>query len=67
MMTRPECEDTNPGAFHVVLTNFIGRLNRSFIIDKTRDLEVWNQPVYSYESKILKETDGVSRGAHPKP
>ena len=65
-MRRPECEDTNAGAFHVVLTNFVGRKNRSFIIDKTRDLEVWNQPVYGYESKILEERKGASEGSHPR-
>ena len=64
-MNRPECTDTNPGAFHVILTNFIGRLNKSFIIDKTRDLEVWNQPVYGYESKVLERKKGASEGAHP--
>ena len=66
LMRRPECEDTNAGAFHVVLTNFVGRKNRSFIIDKTRDLEVWNQPVYGYESKILEERKGASEGSHPR-
>ena len=64
-MNRPECQDTNPGAFHVILTNFIGRLNKSFIIDKTRDLEVWNQPVYGYSSQVLERKKGASEGAHP--
>jgi hypothetical protein len=64
-MNSPECKDTNPGAFHVILTNFIGRLNRSFIIDITRDLEVWNQPVYAYKSVILDRRKSVSPHAHP--
>ena len=43
-----ECFDTNPGTWHTVITNKIGRYNESFIMDATFDAEVWNQPVYSY-------------------
>jgi hypothetical protein len=43
------CMDTNAGSFHVVLSNQIGLMDESFIIDRTRDLEVWNQPVYSFD------------------
>lgn len=43
-----ECFDTNPGTWHTVITNKIGRYNESFIMDVTFDAEVWNQPVYSY-------------------
>ena len=44
-----ECFDTNPGTWHTVVTNKIGRHNKTFIMDATFDAEVWNQPVYSYE------------------
>ena len=44
-----ECFDTNPGTWHTVITNKIGRYNESFIMDATFDAEVWNQPVYSYK------------------
>jgi hypothetical protein len=47
-----ECQDLNAGAFHMVLANEIGIRKKAFIIDKTRDLEVWNQPVYRYVSRI---------------
>jgi len=57
------CEDTNAGAFHVVLTNYIGRRNESFVIDRTRDSEVWNQPVEGYSVEVLKDYRGASRGA----
>ncbi len=43
------CADVNPGALHVILANELEQ-DRGFIIDITRDLEVWNQPVFSYES-----------------
>ncbi len=46
------CADINPGAFHVILANEI-KEDRGFIIDITRDQEVWNQPVYAYHSNEL--------------
>ncbi|WP_127714195.1 hypothetical protein [Halobacteriovorax sp. HLS] len=58
-----KCRDTNAGAFHLVLTNQIGLLNEGFIVDVTRDLEVWNQPVHGFKSRIVKETQGASEGA----
>ena len=50
-----ECRDTNAGAFHIVLTNQIALMNQGFIVDITRDAEVWNQGVYQYNSQIEKE------------
>lgn len=41
--------DVGPGFFHIAITNMLGNLNRSFIIDVTAGAEVWNQPVRSYE------------------
>ncbi len=60
-----ECNDTNAGTFHIVLTNQISLKNEGFVIDRTRDLEVWNQPVYAYVSEILGARDGASPGAAP--
>lgn len=60
-----ECNDTNAGTFHIVLTNQIAKRNEGFIIDRTRDLEVWNQPVYGYKSTIVDSQNGASRGAAP--
>ncbi len=57
------CADTNAGAFHVVLTNYIGIRNESFVMDRTRDAEVWNQPVEAFSVRILDESKGVSAGA----
>jgi hypothetical protein len=59
----PECRDVNAGAFHLVLTNLIGRKKEGFVADVSRDLEVWNQPVSGYKSRVIKEHLGRSRGA----
>jgi hypothetical protein len=48
-------QDLNAGAFHIILANQIGLENQSFIVDIYRFNEVWNHPVLSYETKILKE------------
>lgn len=57
------CRDLNAGSFHVVLSNQIGRLNEGFVADVTRDHEVWNQPVYKFESRVVEEKAGASPGA----
>src|SRR5690606_1183880 len=44
-------EDLNAGAFHITLTNKVGILNQSFVIDTQRLREVWNNPVHSYKSQ----------------
>lgn len=45
-----ECFDVNPATFHFALGFFIGNLRKSFVMDKTFDYEVWNQPLRSYET-----------------
>lgn len=59
------CKGTNPGAFHIVLANQIALQNKSFVMDKTRDLEVWNQPIESYASSVMDDRVGASAGAAP--
>lgn len=51
----PKCEDTNAGAFHIVLTNMIGIHSKGFVADVDRFNDVWNQPVVSYESEMMGE------------
>jgi hypothetical protein len=51
-------KDLNPGTFHVVLANLIGRYHRSFNVDVDPKKEVWNQPAYGYQSEIVKTKDG---------
>jgi hypothetical protein len=43
------CADLNPGALHVVMTNFLGIGQMPLIEDRTANFEVWNQPVTGYE------------------
>jgi Transglutaminase elicitor len=44
-----DCRDTNAGAWHVIMTNFIGIGDAPLVMDRTANVEVWNQPIYSYE------------------
>lgn len=60
-----ECKDTNAGAFHIVLTNQISKMDQGFVVDVTRDAEVWNQAVQGYKTKIGPATDGASANAAP--
>jgi hypothetical protein len=43
------CSDLNPGALHVVITNFIGINNLPLVEDRTANFEIWNQAVMGYE------------------
>ncbi len=52
-----ECMDVNPGALHVVLTNFLGLKDMAVIEDRTASSQVWNQPLVGYSiSKQVKVT-----------
>ncbi len=64
---KPACNDTNAGAFHLVLANIVGLQHASFGIDITRDAEVWNQSVASFESTAVDqfEGDAISPDAAP--
>jgi hypothetical protein len=42
------CRDTNPGTFHVLMTNYLGKQREAFVYDRTFDGEVWNQPLRGY-------------------
>ncbi len=50
-----KCRDTNPGSFHVILANYLGKHGRMFAEDVTYDFEVWNQPVVSFEVDSMTE------------
>lgn len=45
-----ECEDVNPGLFHVVIANWIGRKKQAIIFDRNGDSQVWNYPLFEYSS-----------------
>lgn len=51
-----DCSDMDAGATHLALANLIGLKKTGFVMDMTRGAEVWNQPIYSYSSKILNTT-----------
>jgi len=57
------CTDSNAGAFHMVLSNQIALMDEGFIADVFRFSEVWNYPVYWYESNVIEEKEGASEGA----
>lgn len=63
--TDPACRDTNAGTFHLVLANQIGLKGEGFVADITRDLQVWNHPVYGFTTTVTGETEGASPGAAP--
>ncbi len=50
-----DCRDSNPGAFHIIMTNYLGVLNTGFAMDRTFDYQVWNQPVRGYEISRQEE------------
>ncbi len=43
--------DVNPGAFHAVMAQQLGRDSQAFGIDKDNGTQKWNQPVYAFDSK----------------
>lgn len=56
------CGDINAGALHIILANKIGLQKKSFVVEKDPGNQVWNQPVYGYDFKIVgsaESEDGV--------
>ena len=45
------CKDVNPALFHLVITNWIGLRKQSIIFDRNADHQVWNFPLYGYETQ----------------
>lgn len=60
-----DCVDTNPGSFHIVLANMIGLKDQGFSAEVVRDKEVWNQPVYKYDTKVISESSQARPWASP--
>lgn len=50
-----ECRNVNAGTFHIIVTNFIGLMDRSVIMDKDFEYEVWNQPITGYRVTSQEE------------
>jgi len=53
------CKDTNPGTFHVLMTNYLGKQGESFVYDRTWDGEVWNQPLRGYRITAMDEVSAL--------
>lgn len=53
-MVSSACRDVNPGAFHIILTNLIGPGKQSFVADLSAGKEVWNYPIYSYNTRVTR-------------
>lgn len=56
-----ECDDVNPGTFHVALTNWIGIQKHTLIFDTSTKEQVWNYPHYKYEStnRVVDATEAM--------
>jgi hypothetical protein len=53
------CKDTNPGTFHVLMTNYLGKQGESFVYDRTWDGQVWNQPLRGYRITSMTEVTAL--------
>ncbi len=64
------CLDSNPMTWHIVITNKIGVLKNSFIMDSSPGSEVWNYPVsgynYSYfNPRTLESSHSLQASVEP--
>jgi hypothetical protein len=60
-----ECAGVNAGTFHLVMANSLGLQHKPFVTNVSRDIEIWNHPVYGYESEVIAEA-GPSRRSSPE-
>lgn len=60
-----ECQDVNPGSFHLILANYVGEWGQPMVGDLVNGAEVWNYPVYEYKSYILGEQPPTPGKAAP--
>jgi hypothetical protein len=48
-VTDPDCQDTNPGTFHLAVINRVGVQKDILIMDNAYDKSVWNFPITKYK------------------
>jgi hypothetical protein len=60
---KADARDVNPGTFHVLLANLLGRDGQSFLEDRTATYEVWNQPIREFRVRRLREVDEAKAAA----
>ena len=58
--TGDACDDVNPGAFHLVISNMMGVHGKSLIAELSRFGQVWNHPVHSYEFGVYSQRMATS-------
>ncbi len=54
----PRCADVHPGIFHISMVNILGVEGRSFVVDKTAEAAIANQPVAGYELNYFNPRTG---------
>jgi len=54
----PACRDLNAGSYHVVIANLLGMQQKGFVVDRERGIQVWNQPLYSFATKVANVSAG---------
>ncbi len=59
-----ECFDNNPATFAYALAWMVGIKKASFVMDKTFDYQVWNQPIDSYEITFFDPTKDPENKKH---
>ena len=57
------CKDTNAGTYHVILSNYLGKMKQSFVEDRTWDAEVWNQPMRRFKVTSKREVTASEANA----
>ncbi|MBC7659699.1 MAG: hypothetical protein H7249_08315 [Chitinophagaceae bacterium] len=58
------CWDVNPASFHTILTEHLGKTGQSFVMDRTRTGQVWNQPVYGANMDVGPLLDAATVNDH---
>lgn len=56
--------DVTPAQFHLLMTNIVGKQNRSVIADRYTGAEVWNHPIIAYQIEPIRPEDYL--GADPR-
>jgi len=59
------CSDLNAGAFHVIVSNMMGTAQQGFVGDRDRSIEVWNQPIFQFQSGLTGRRRRPAVGAAP--
>jgi len=63
MSNTSSCKDINPGSLHIVAANLLEN-SIGFVGDRDRSIQVWNQPVFGYESQVIGQRP-PSQGSAP--